>query len=219
MTHLALVKDVKSLARLHEEQQYHEEVILDPVGISFTRGAITEVWGGESSGKASIAMALLARLTTAGEICAVVDQCDSFDPITAHLAGIKNDNLLWVRCGGRLEEAFLAADHLVQAKGFGAVWLNLSGSSISKLRLVPRTYWYRFRTRIKETPTIFTVTSAEPAAGSAAQRSIGLTRTHTVWSGSGSFKLLREFDLRILSKKGYYDMPVQTKAEMDYSYV
>jgi hypothetical protein len=160
---------------------------------------------------------LLSKLTREGEVCAVVDSANSFDPRSAVLAGIVLDNLLWVRCDGELENAFTAADYLVQAKGFGLIWLNLVGLSRSKLRMVPRTYWYRYRNRIKETPTLFIVTAEDPVAGSASQQSFALERKGTVWSGRGRFKLLRELDVDWRSRKHSFGPPVRTKVEFDYS--
>src|SRR5438132_931360 len=136
MAHLSLVK---SLSRLQEEQKHSDEILLDSAGLAFVRGSVIEIAGGASSGKTSLALTLLSKLTAAGEVCAVVDACDGFDPRTAFLAGVRNENLLWVRCGGCLEKTFMSADHLVQAKGFGAIWLNLNGLSENKLRMVPKT--------------------------------------------------------------------------------
>lgn len=208
---------VKPLSHLREEQEHPDEVVLESVGVSFQRGAVSELSGGKSSGKTGLTLSLLAQLTASGEICAVVDGTGGFDPSTAAQAGVELANLLWVRCGGDIENAFLSADLLVQAKGFGAIWLNLSGLSMQKLRLVPRTYWYRYRTRIKETPTILLVTSSEPLAGSAANRSLEMSREKAAWSGAGSFKLLREFHLKIASRKHYYEPPIHAKAEFDHT--
>jgi len=214
MSYLSLVKP---LSHLREEQEHPDEIVLGSVGVSFRRGAVSEISGRASSGKTGSTLVLLAQLTAAGEICAVVDATGGFDPSTAAQAGVELANLLWIRCGGDVERSFLSADHLVQAKGFGAIWLNLSGLSMQKLRLVPRTYWYRYRTRIKETPTIFVVTSSEPLAGSAANRSLEMSRENAAWSGTGSFKLLREFHLKIASRKHYYEPPIYAKAEFDHT--
>ncbi len=193
---------VKSLSHLREEQKYTDEVVLDGWGIAFVRGSLAEIAGEPSSGKTSLPLTLLSKLTQTGEICAVVDSANSFDPCSAVLAGVELENLLWVRCGGDIEKAFMSADMLVQAKGFGAVWFNLNGLSQKQLRMVPKTYWYRYRNRIKETPTIFLVTGAEPVTGSASQRSFSFERQRAVWSGSGRYKLLREFHLDCHSRKG-----------------
>jgi RecA/RadA recombinase len=140
MSHLSLVK---SLSHLKEAQKYSDEILLASVGLTLTRGAIAEIAGEASSGKTSLMLAVLAELTAKGEICAVVDSANSFDPCSATLAGVVLENLLWVKCGGEIEKAFMAADYLVQAKGFGAVWLNLNALPKNKLRMVPRNYWYR----------------------------------------------------------------------------
>lgn len=207
---------VQSLSRLQEEQKYTDEITLDHVGIALTRGTVVELAGMPSSGKTSVALSLLAKLTAAGEVCAVVDATGGFDPCTAVLSGIELENLLWIRCGGDVERSFMAADYLVQAKGFGCVWLNLNGLPEHQLRMVPKTYWYRYRNRIKETPTMLLVTAAEHVTGSASQRLFMFSRERTVWSGTGRYKLLREFDLS-LSQKGVYGKPLQTKIEMDYT--
>lgn len=213
MGHLSLVK---SLSHLKEEQKYSEEILLESLGLAFTRGTLAEIVGEASSGKTSLSLSLLSKLTAEGEVCAVVDSSNSFDPRSAVLAGVELENLLWVRCAGEMEKAFMAADYLVQAKGFGAVWLNLNGISKQKLRLVPRTYWYRYRTRIKETPTLFLVTAAEPVTGSASHQSFLFSRERTLWSGSGRFKLLREFHISLHSRKQFYGRPLQAKLEADY---
>jgi hypothetical protein len=208
---------VKSLAHLKEEQKLSEEVLIEPVGLSLTRGTVIEVVGRASSGRTSILLSLISKLTQEGEVCAVVDSANSFDPRSAMLAGVVLENLLWVRCDGELENAFTAADYLVQAKGFGLIWLNLVGLSQKRLRMVPRTYWYRYRNRIKETPTLFVVTAEDPVAGSASQQSFGLDRRGAMWSGRGRFKLLRELDVNWHTRKHSFGPPVRTKIEFDYS--
>ena len=207
---------VQSLARLQEEQKYTDEIRIESAGLAFTRGAVTEISGGASSGKTSLSLALLSQLTQNGEVCAVVDSTAGFDPCTASQAGVELGNLLWIKCGGDIEKAFMSADYLVQAKGFGAIWLNLGGLPERLLKMVPKTYWYRYRTRIKETPTILLVTAEEHITGSASQQSFVFTREQAVWSGSGRYKLLREFYLKMHSRKGYYGEAFRTKIEMDY---
>lgn len=214
MAHLSLVK---SLSHLQEEQKFSDEILLESAGLAFTRGSIAEIAGESGSGKTSLSLSLLAKLTAAGEICAVVDSSDSFDPRSAVLAGVELENLLWVKCGSDIEKSFMSADYLVQAKGFGAIWLNLNGLPQKKLRMVPKTYWYRYRNRIKETPTLLLVTAEEPVTGSASHQSFLFSRERAVWSGSGRFKLLREFHIRMNSRKQFYGQPLRTKIEADYT--
>ena len=214
MSHLSLVKN---LSHLQEEQRFVDEVLLETSGLALTRGSIAEIAGEPSSGKTSLSLSLLAKLTAAGEICAVVDSCNSFDPRSAVLAGVELENLLWVKCGGDIEKTFLSADYLVQAKGFGAIWLNLNGLPQQKLRMVPKTYWYRYRNRIKETPTLLLVTAEESVTGSASQQSFLFSREGVNWSGNGRFKLLREFQIRMHSRKQFFREPLRTKIEADYT--
>lgn len=214
MGHLSLVK---TLSHLQEEQAYTDEVLLGSFGLAFMRGSLIESAGGSGSGKTSLALALLSRLTRDGEICAVVDSSGGFDPCSAVRSGVVLENLLWTRCGGDLEGSFIAADYLVQAKGFGAIWLNLNGLSQRKLRLVPKTYWYRYRTRIRETPTLLLVTAEEPVTGSASQSAFIFSRDRSGWSGSGRFKLLRDLRISMRSRKQFYGQPMQTKIEADYA--
>lgn len=210
---------VKTLARLQEEQKHTEEVSLDAFGIELTRGSVVEITGGPSTGKTSLALSLLGRLTNAGEICAVVDSSGGFDPRSAVLADVELSNLLWIRCGNNVEKAFMAADYLVQAKGFGCIWMNLAGLPKDRLQMVPKTYWFRYRTRIKETSTIMLVTTGEHTTGSASHGDFVFEREKTTWSGSGRFKLLREFQLTMHSRKGFYGDAFRTRVEMDYSEV
>jgi hypothetical protein len=214
MAHLSLVK---SLSRLREEQKHSDEILLESAGLALTRGTLAEFAG--ASGKTGLLLSLLSKLTRGGEICAVVDSANSFDPCSAVLGGVELENLLWVKCGGNIEHAFMAADYLVQAKGFGAVWLNLNGVPKYQLKQVPRTFWYRYRNRIKETPTLLLVTAEEPITGSASQNAFVLSRERTVWSGTGRFKLLREFYLSIHSRKEFYGKPLLVRTERDYDEV
>lgn len=212
MAHLSLVKP---LAQVQEEQRHSDEVLLESAGVALVRGTITEFAGG--LGKTGITLSLLAKLTAEGEICAVVDSTGSFDPRSAVLAGVELENLLWVKCEGELEKAFMSADHLVQAKGFGAIWLNLNGLPLRNLKYVPKTYWYRYRTRIKETPTLLIVTAEEAVTGSASQQAFEFSGEHVQWSGSGRFSLLREFRIDMHSRKQFYGRPFKARLQAVYA--
>ena len=212
MRHLSLVKN---LSRIKEEQKHSDEILLESSGLAITRGTLNEFTG--TSGRTSLLLSVLSKLTRNGEICAVVDSANSFDPCSAVVAKVELENLLWVKCGGDIEHAFMAADYLVQAKGFGAVWLNLNGIPKRQLKFIPRTFWYRYRNRIKETPTLLLVTAEEPVAGSASQDAFVFSRERVVWSGYGRFKLLREFHLSLQSRKGFYGKPLMMKTERDYT--
>jgi recombination protein RecA len=66
-------------------------------------GALTELTGAECTGRTSIALSFLARVTQSNRVCAWVDVSDNLDPASAAAAGVDLSRLLWVRCGA-LEE-------------------------------------------------------------------------------------------------------------------
>src|SRR5579863_2527422 len=83
---------------------------LDQVIQGFPRGAISEIVGPESSGRATLANALLAAATARFEICAYVDSSDAFDPQSAAAGGVACSQLVWVRCGHDVRHALQATD-------------------------------------------------------------------------------------------------------------
>lgn len=93
------------------------------LGGGFPRGRVTEITGPLSSGRTSLALALLAAATRAGEIAAVVDAADAFDPASAAAAGIDLSRVLWAR-PSRPREALRCAERLLEARGFGVVVLD-----------------------------------------------------------------------------------------------
>ncbi|MEG9437827.1 recombinase RecA [Edaphobacter sp. HDX4] len=62
-------------------------------------GAVSELTGPECSGRTSVALSFLARITEANKVCAWIDVTNSFDPASAAAMGINLKKLLWVRCG------------------------------------------------------------------------------------------------------------------------
>src|SRR5438552_10656081 len=77
-----------------------------PTGIAeigVPRGCLTEIIGPRSSGRATLLMRILAAATARGEICALLDAEDAFDPASAAAAGVDLDRLLWVRCAHNAE--------------------------------------------------------------------------------------------------------------------
>jgi len=55
--------------------------------------------GPECSGRTSVALSLIARLTEANKVCAWIDTSNTFDPGSAAAVGVDLAKLLWVRCG------------------------------------------------------------------------------------------------------------------------
>src|SRR6266404_6210220 len=72
---------------------------LDSLTGGIARGCFTEICGTASSGRTSVLLLALARATQRGEVCALVDASDAFDPASAVAAVMEMSRLLWVRCG------------------------------------------------------------------------------------------------------------------------
>lgn len=64
-------------------------------------GAVTELTGTECSGRTSVALSFLARMTGAKKVCAWIDVSNTFDPASAASVGVNLTKLLWVRCGAQ----------------------------------------------------------------------------------------------------------------------
>jgi recombination protein RecA len=67
-------------------------------------GGITELTGPECSGRTSLALSFIARLTNDARVCAWVDVSDALHPESASAAGVDLNRLLWIRCGPEAEQ-------------------------------------------------------------------------------------------------------------------
>ncbi len=148
------------------------------------RGAITEVQGARSSGRTSLCLHILAQATQKGEICAVVDLQDGFHPASAEAAGVRLEQLVWVRCGGNAEFALRAADLLLHAGGFGVVYLDLCEASARILNRIPLSYWHRFKKTVKDTPTVLLVAADLPQVKSCSSICLHIKLKVISWLGT-----------------------------------
>ena len=145
------------------------------------RGAMTEICGTACSGRTSLLLSALASRTAEGEVCALVDARDSFDPLTAHAAGVALRRLLWVRCQN-LDQALQAADLLIQSGGFGLVAVDLTDVPSRTVRQVPLNAWFRFRRAVEDTPTILMLLEEESHAKTCASLVLRLQAQSAHWS-------------------------------------
>ncbi len=132
------------------------------LGGGLPRGRILEISGPRSSGRTSLALGCLARLTRAGEVAAWVDVADALDPPSAEAAGVVLQRLLWVRSPG-LAEALRATERLLATSGFALVVLDLDAPAA-----VPRagdTAWLRLARQASGSRTSLALLSQERQAG------------------------------------------------------
>lgn len=147
------------------------------------RGTLCEIHGPRSSGRTAVYLHILAQATGRGEICALVDTNDAFDPAAAAAAGVRLERLLWVRCRGNLEHAMRAADLLLHAGGFGMVALDLCEAKPCLLNRIPLSYWHRFRRAVEHTRTVLLLCSDRPQAKSSISNKICLKSHVFHWVG------------------------------------
>jgi recombination protein RecA len=156
------------------------------------QGTITQICIPEriSSGKTAILASLIAQLTQREHFCALVDASDCFDPASAEAVGADLSRMLWVRCGAKhrlkpLEQAFKAADILVQNGGFGLIAVDLGNIEERQIRKIPLTTWFRFARVIEKMPTALLFFTTYPAAQSCAGLTLHMKSATPCWSGTG----------------------------------
>ena len=176
------------------------------------RGAITEVLGEPSTGRTALAHSLLATATKGGEIAALVDCDDAFDPASSRNAGTDLGKLLWVQCGHRLESALKAADLILHNGGFGLILLDLCDTAPTALQRVPTSYWYRFQRAVENTPTIFLILARQSVARSSSARQLSLQQQRLRWRGNPPFQTIERLELEATSRKPVHLSPVRMEA-------
>ncbi|HLW52281.1 MAG TPA: hypothetical protein VKW06_05520 [Candidatus Angelobacter sp.] len=162
---------------------------------------------GMSSGKTSLLVSLMSQMTRREQFCALVDAGDCFDPSSAEPAGVNLARLLWIRCGNSvcasipertpsarsgdlaarrklspLEQAFKAADILVQNGGFSLIAVDLGNVEEKLVRKVPLTTWFRFARVIEKMPAALLFLMPFPAAQSCAGLTLHLACAEPRWS-------------------------------------
>jgi recombination protein RecA len=153
------------------------------------RGAVTEICGPPCSGRTSVLVSTLASRTAEGEVCALVDARDSFDPYLASAAGVELEKLLWVRCQN-IDQALRATDLLIQGGGFGLVAVDLTDIAPQTVRYVPLNAWFRFRRAVEDTPTALILMEQEANAKTCASLVLRLDGQRPSWSETQEAKAL-----------------------------
>lgn len=164
------------------------------------KGALTQLCAptGRSSGRTTVLLSTMARLTHQGEFSVLIDAEDSFDPASADAAGVVLRRVLWVRSGDQrgmrpLEQVFKAADIVIQNGGFGLITIDLGGIDERLVRKIPLTTWFRFTRVIEKMPTALVVLAPCPIAQSCAALILELRGTEFLSRGSDRFPHARVF--------------------------
>ena len=148
------------------------------------RGCLTEIIGPASSGRTSLLVSILAEATARGEVCALVDAEDCFDPSSAAKAGVCLERLIWVRSAHNAEHALKAADLLIQGGGFGLVVMDLGDTPLATARRISLTSWFRLRRAVEHTPTVLVTVARQANAKTCASLILECKRERAAWSGT-----------------------------------
>jgi hypothetical protein len=175
------------------------------LGGGLPRGQISELVGPRSSGRTATMLATLAEATARGEMVAVIDTLDRFDPASAEAAGVLLDQLLWVRGedvpdsqltfdaawepsrpepGGRREtpmrrvltRALKALALVLSAGGFGVVIFDVADLPQRLLTSLPFTAWMRLQRMVAGSDTSVVLVADAPLARSAAGATVRLAQ-------------------------------------------
>lgn len=154
------------------------------LGGGFPRGRLVEITGAVGSGRTSLAHALLAATTRAGEVAALVDAADAFDPASADAAGVDLARVLWARAP-RTREALRCAERLVEARGFGVVVLDLGREWEPPSRSDPRglaPLWMRMTRSARASGTALVLLASRSELGPFAALTLEAQATRTRFS-------------------------------------
>ncbi len=157
------------------------------LGGGLPRGQLSEITGPRSSGRASLAARMLASAVARGELAALVDALDMFDPGPAEAAGLELDRLLWIRghmvtspglCRDlnqrALEQAIRALALVLQAGNFGLVVFDAAEAPALAAGRLPFTTWLRLSRLVEGSQTTVVLIGGAPMARSAAGVSVKL---------------------------------------------
>lgn len=160
-----------------------------PLGGGVRRGQVSEIIGPRSAGRTTVLCRMFAAAAARGEVVALVDTCDRFDPVSAAEAGVDLSRLLWIRERGDAPRALKALNLVVQAGGFGLIAFDLADVPSPVVRQFPYTTWMRIARVIEGTQTPVVLLGAEHIARSPGGATVALDRCHAAphgnWSGTG----------------------------------
>jgi RecA/RadA recombinase len=177
------------------------------LGGGLPRGELSEIVGPRSSGRTTLTCRILASGVAAGEIAALVDAFDRFDPESAAAAGVPLDRLLWVRgqtisvesaidLAPALDRAVKAFNLVLQAGGFAVAALDIADAPPAAVRRLPLTTWFRLARAVESGRTAAVVIAPEHLARSPRGVTIALDAVARWRGASARARMLDGLSLR-----------------------
>jgi RecA/RadA recombinase len=166
------------------------------IGGGWPMGEVSEVVGPRSSGRTRVLMATLAAATRRGQVVAVIDALDRFDPASAVDAGVDPARVLWVRGRPLTAEAarpfvldqlirrvVRACDLVVRAGGFAVVALDVCEIPRLRLQALPAVTWLRLAHANEGRETVCLLLAEAPLGRSARGMSVAMA-ARPCWTGA-----------------------------------
>lgn len=168
------------------------------IGGGWRLGTMSELVGRRGSGRTSVVLRTLAAATRVGQVVALVDTLDRFDPAQAEVAGVDLEAVLWVRGAPVMAEtarppvveqavkqAIRACDLILRAGGFTVVVLDLADVAPRRVQAVPAISWLRLAHNTEGRDTVCLLTGESPMGRSANGVSV-LTEARPIWTGTSA---------------------------------
>ena len=156
------------------------------LGGGFPRGRLAEIAGPVSSGRTSLALALLAETTRRGALASMIDAADAFDPSSADAAGIDLARVLWARPLS-VVEALRCAEHVLSAGGFALVVVDLAFAAARERPRVPDSAWPRLRKSAASSDAGLVLLTHDRLAGASADLALELDAAHARFAAQPSW--------------------------------
>jgi hypothetical protein len=144
------------------------------LGGGLRRGHLSEVIGHRSTGRTAVVCRALSAAASRGELTALIDTSDRFDPQSAASIGVDLSRLLWIRETGDVSRALKAMNLVLQAGGFGLVVLDVADAAPRAVRSLPFTTWFRLARVIEGSQTVAMLLAAEHLARSSGGATIDM---------------------------------------------
>lgn len=183
----------------------------DLLGGGLARGALTEIVGPPSSGRTTLACALVRAVTLRPAFAACVDLPDAFDPAHAEAAGIDLTRVLWIRPRTR-RDALQAAEHVLEGEGFGLVLVDLDDGHGA--RTVPSSLWLRLTHAAIRTRTAIVILAREDVAGTFAALRLETERRRAGFEGRGPCPLFTGIASAVHLRKSKLSAPAMPLASV-----
>jgi hypothetical protein len=144
------------------------------LGGGLRRGHLSEVIGHRSTGRTGVVCHALSAAASRGELTALIDTSDRFDPQSAASLGVDLSRLLWIRETGDVPRALKATNLVLQAGGFGLVVLDVADAQPRAVRSLPFTTWFRLARVIEGSQTVAMLLATEHLARSSGGATIDM---------------------------------------------